>query len=445
MRREAVGPAERRVGLRPAHLRGGTLLLSALLLAGCGGTRTIAHPRPPAPERVRVALPPPPALVPAAPAEVGMAPWLTARLDSIAGAAMAERTAPAVVMAVGRHGRLVHLRAYGRTHLGEDGFPVEERTLFDLASLTKVIAATTTAMILEEDGRLDLERPAAFYLPELTDTTKAAITVRMLLTHTAGFPSGLPLARQPRCTPQACRPNRGRDDWMHGINERPLQNPPGTATVYSDVSMITLQLVLERIAGQPLDIFLAQRLFGPLGMRDTHFSPVPVHSSRVAATSVDAARGGLIVGEVHDPSAWSLGGVSGNAGLFSSAPDLAVFAQMLLNGGVYDGVRVLRQETIARWTAPQGPGSSRALGWDTPSGRSSAGRFFSPRAFGHTGFTGTSLWIDPERSLFVVLLTNRVNVPGENQRHIPLRRAVADAVMEAVLDAPLVDWEGGRQ
>jgi len=164
----------------------------------------------------------------------------------------------------------------------------------------------------------------------------------------------------------------------------------------------------------------------------------------VAATQVDSTRGGLIHGEVHDPNAWAIGGVAGHAGLFSSAADLAVFAQMLLNGGSHGSVRILRLETLARWTAPQWPGSSRALGWDTPSGESSAGRHFSPRSFGHTGFTGTSLWVDPERGLFVVLLTNRVNRGGDNQRHVPLRRAVADAAQRAILDAPLVDWEAAR-
>jgi CubicO group peptidase (beta-lactamase class C family) len=139
-----------------------------------------------------------------------------------------------------------------------------------------------------------------------------------------------------------------------------------------------------------------------------------------------------------------MGGVAGHAGLFSSARDLAVLAQMLLNGGSYGGVRLLSPSTIARWTAIQGAGSSRALGWDTPSGQSSAGRFFSPRSFGHTGFTGTSLWVDPERSLFVILLANRVHYGSDNQRHVPLRRAVADAVQQAIVDAPLVDWEAVR-
>lgn len=417
-----------------------------LLLAAAQACVPPPPPRPPAPEPVPLAPPPAvEALVVAAPAAIGMHPLLSQRLDSIAEAALADQVASGVAIAVGRHGRLVHLRGYGRTHAGPDAAPVDGRTLFDLASLTKVMATTTAAMMLEEEGRLTLDRPAAFYLPELSDSVKAGITVRMLLTHTAGLDAGAPLHRQPRCTPEGCTAaHRGRDDYLAAIAERPLRNPPGTTTLYSDWSMILLQLVVERVSGERLDSFLARRLVAPLGLRDTHFSPAPVARARIAATSVDRERGGLVHGEVHDPSAWAIGGVSGNAGLFSSAADVAVYAQMLLNGGLYDGNRILRQETVARWTAPQLPGSSRAFGFDTPSGRSSAGRFFSPRSFGHTGFTGTSLWVDPDRSLFVVLLTNRVHVPGDNQRHIPLRRAVADAVQEAILDAPLIDWERRR-
>jgi len=156
---------------------------------------------------------------------------------------------------------------------------------------------------------------------------------------------------------------------------------------------------------------------------------------------VQAFRGGLVWGVVHDENAWALGGVAGHAGLFASARDLAVFTQMLLNGGEYGGVRILRAETVARWTARQRRDASRALGWDTPAPGSSAGRFFSPRSFGHTGFTGTSIWADPEKQLFVVLLTSRVNPTRDNPRLGPLRRAVADAVQAAVLDAPLRRWE----
>jgi CubicO group peptidase (beta-lactamase class C family) len=394
--------------------------------------------------------PPPPVAVPtpepepgmqsvtvlaAAPANAaGFAPGLGAQLDSMATAAIADRAAPAIAMAVGRHGRLVHLRGYGAVDWAPGSAAVTDSTLFDLASITKVVATTTAAMILEEEGRLDLDRTVASYLPEITDSTKQGITVRMLLTHRGGLEAFAPLYRT----------HRGRQQYLEQINLRPLRSTPGTQMVYSDWDLILLQLIIERITGQELDAFVRARIFAPLGMRETGFRPA-VPRDRIAATERDSARGGLIWGEVHDPNAWAIGGVAGHAGLFGSARDLAVFAQMLLNGGEYGSVRILRPQTIARWTAPQGPGSSRALGWDTPSGESSAGRFFSTRSFGHTGYTGTSMWVDPERGLFVILLTTRVNPTSENQKQAPLRRAVADAVQNAILDAPLVDWEARRK
>jgi CubicO group peptidase (beta-lactamase class C family) len=178
------------------------------------------------------------------------------------------------------------------------------------------------------------------------------------------------------------------------------------------------------------------------------FNPDTSLYSRIAPTEVDTAAGGLmrghVHGKVHDENAYAMGGVSGHAGLFSTAKDLSIFAQMLLNGGSYNGVRIVKPETLARWTVPQSRESSRALGWDTPSRGSSSGSYFSPRSFGHTGFTGTSIWLDPERGLFVILLTNRVDPTRDNQKQGPLRRAVADAAQKAIVDAPLIDWEKQR-
>lgn len=405
------------------------LLAVPALAAACTPPPAVAPVPAPAPRMQAVTV------LAAAPAEaVGFAPGLSAQLDSIARAAIADSAAPAIAVAVGRHGRLVHVGAYGAVDWAPGSAAVTDSTLFDLASVTKVVATTTAAMILEEEGRLDLDRTVASYLPELTDTAKAGITVRMLLIHRGGLEAFAPLFRQ----------FRGREQYLEQINLRPLRSAPGTATVYSDWDLILLQLVIERITGQMLDEFVRDRVFAPLGMRETGFRPA-LPRERIAATERDTARGGLIWGEVHDPNAWAMGGVAGHAGLFGSVRDLAVFAQMLLNGGEYGSVRILRPQTIARWTVPQGPGASRALGWDTPSGESSAGRFFSPRSFGHTGYTGTSLWMDPERGVFVILLTTRVNPTSQNQKQAPLRRAVADAVQSAILDAPLVDWEARRR
>jgi serine-type D-Ala-D-Ala carboxypeptidase len=356
---------------------------------------------------------------------------ITAHLDQLLGSAVSAGVTPGAVLAAGRHGKLVHLKAYGRVDPDPSAGPASTRTIYDLASLTKVVGTTTAAMILEEEGLLDLDRPVREYLPELDSPEKAGITSRMLLTHEAGFEAFAALYHE----------FRGRDQYLAQINARPLRWTPGTRTEYSDWDLILMQLIVERISGSTLDRFLQERVFGPLGMVDTGFNPSAAVRERVAPTEIQEFRGGKVHGEVHDENAWALGGVAGHAGLFSTAPDLAIFAQMMLNGGEIGGRRILRAETIARWTSRQALGSTRALGWDTPPPRGSAGRYFSARSFGHTGFTGTSMWMDPERGLYVVLLTNRVNPTRENTGIAAVRSAVADAVQQAVSDVPLRERE----
>jgi CubicO group peptidase (beta-lactamase class C family) len=395
------------------------LLLTTVVLTACA----IANdPSLPSPAEGAVSSP---TIV--GPAVVGMAPTITAHLDGIVAGAVAAGITPGAVLAVGRHGRLLHLRGYGALDPEPEAAPADPRTIYDLASLTKVVATTTAAMILEEEGRLDLDRPVREYLPELDSPEKAPITPRMLLIHQAGFEAFAPLYQS----------FRGREQYLREINERPLRWEPGTRTEYSDWDLILMQLVLERITGETLDAFLRERVFQPLGMHDTGFNPPAVLHERVAPTEIQEFRGGKVHGEVHDENAWAMGGVAGHAGLFSTASDLSTFARMMLQGGAVDGVRILRPETIARWTARQGRSSTRALGWDTPSPRGSAGRYFSARSFGHTGFTGTSLWLDPEKGVHVILLTNRVNPTRENTGIAGLRTAVADAVQEAITDVPL--------
>ena len=368
------------------------------------------------------------------PSVAGMDAHLRVTLDSIANEAIGRGVASGISIAVGRYGRLVHLRGYGTTDWAPGSAAVNDSTLFDIASLTKVVATSMAAMLLEEEGLLDLDRPVRSYVPELKARDKATITSRMLLTHSAGFEAGAPLYRK----------WKGRTAYLRQIDLRPLKYKPGTSSIYSDWDMVVLQAVIERIAKEPLDSLVARRVFGPLGMRDTRFTPDLRDSAllaRIVVTENDSTRGGPLRGVVGDHNAWALGGVAGQAGLFSSARDLAVFAQVLLDGGVYRGRPLLRPETIARWTARQNLMSSRALGWDAPAPGASSGQYFSPRSFGHTGYTGTSMWIDPERSLFVVLLMNRVNSRGISEGHLSIRRAVSDAVQEAILDAPLVTWE----
>jgi CubicO group peptidase (beta-lactamase class C family) len=431
----------------PLFTRGPLLRATAALLvtaaaAGCARQPILMEPEP-APA-IPAPLPPPPrlptvgALISAPPASVGMDSTLPSRLDSIIQVGLAEGAAPGASVAVGRYGRLVFIKGYGTLDYAPDAPAVSPRTIYDLASLTKVVATTTSAMILEETGKLDLDKPVAFYVPELNAPDKAGITVRMLLTHSGGFEAYAPLYSA------ANGSLRGRAAYLAAINQRPLQYPPGTQTIYSDWDMVLMQAVIERISGVSLDQYADGHIFRQLGMLDTRFRPDTNDRAvreRIAPTTQDSLRGGRLRGTVHDANAWALGGVSGHAGLFSTARDLAIFAQFLLDGGTFDQVRILAPQTIARWTSRQNVAGSRALGWDTPAPGSSAGRYFSPRSFGHTGYTGTSLWIDPEKGVFVVLLMNRVTLRGEATRHVQLRRDVADAVERAVLDAPLIDWE----
>jgi CubicO group peptidase (beta-lactamase class C family) len=372
-----------------------------------------------------------PALTRGKPSAVGMSNALVRRLDSVITAAIADHATPGATIAVARRGKLLLLKGYGRNDWAAGAPRAVDSTMYDMASLTKVVATTTAAMILEEEGKLDIERTVASYLPEYDVPDKRGITVRMLLTHTSGIHSNHPLWKEAK----------GREQYFKGMIAFPLARAPGSAAEYTDWNMVLMQFIIERITGQTLDQFVEARVFGPLGMRDTWYNPPEAMKPRIAPTETEDFRGGQVWGVVHDETAWVLGGVSGNAGLFSSARDLAVFVQMLLNGGSYGSTQILKPSTVARWTARQRPDASRALGWDTPSPQSSAGRFFSPRSFGHTGFTGTSIWADPERELFVVLLTNRVNPTRDNQKIGPLRRAVADVVQQAVTDSPLRQWE----
>ena len=369
-------------------------------------------------------------LVVAPPEAAGFAPELTARLDSAMRALVAEARVPGAVLAVGRRGRLVHLQGYGTTDWSPGAPPADASTLYDLASLTKVVATTTAAMALEDAGRLDLDRPVRRYVPELDARDKAGITVRMLLTHRSGLEAGASLYETVR----------GKAAYVAAINARPVQAPPGTHTEYGDWNLVLLQAVIERVTGRPLDVFVRDRIFRPLGMRDARFRPDTTdHALRRRIAPTDVAWG-----VVHDPNARAMGGVSGHAGLFATARDLAVFAQAMLNGGRYGTARIASPATVARWTAAQRADASRALGWDTSlSPATGAGTLFSRRSYGHTGFTGTSLWIDPDRELFVVLLLHRVHRRGESVGIGGARRRVHDLVQQSVVDVVRVRKEPG--
>jgi CubicO group peptidase (beta-lactamase class C family) len=358
--------------------------------------------------------------------------YLTSEVDS---------AFPGAVLAVGIAGQRPMIVAVG--HYGvDDARPVDTATVFDIASLTKVVGLTTMCMLLVHEGKLDLDALVQRYVPAFRGPGKERVTIRHLLTHSSGLPAWRPLYTEAttRATAVAL------------ADTTPLTSEPGATSVYSDIGIIVLTQVVEAITGQRLDALLEARLFGPLGMRDTRFLPPAEWKSRIAPTE-RSQDGTVIHGTVHDENAWRLGGVAGHAGLFSTAPDLVRFVTWLLGGwhgresedtaGLTPGRRpgvsrpTLPSELVKEWTRRQNlpPGSSRALGWNTPSGpNSSAGTKLGPLAFGHTGFTGTSIWIDPERALFIILLTNRVHPTRENNRIGRVRSRVADLVVTALTE-----------
>ncbi len=364
----------------------------------------------------------------AAPASLGFDSTRLARAVDYLRAEVDSGAFPGAVLAVGRHGRLALLAPVG--HYGvDDPRPVEAGTIYDLASLTKVVGLTTACMLLVDAGKLALDAPVQRYVPEFRDGGKERVTVRHLLTHTSGLPPWRPLYREADSRQTAL--------WI--VNTTPLVTPPGQAYVYSDLGAMVLAEVVERITAEPLDRFLAARVFGPLGMPATRYLPPPGWRDRIAPTERDTAfRHRMLRGEVHDENTARLGGVSGHAGLFANAPDLARFAAMLMNGGAWDTLQLIHSETVAEFTRRQNvvPGSTRALGWDTPpeppDSTASAGTTLSPRAFGHTGFTGTSLWMDPDQDLFIILLTNRVHPTRANTAILRVRPRVADLVVGAL-------------
>jgi beta-N-acetylhexosaminidase len=343
---------------------------------------------------------------------------------------IADGAMPGAVAMIGFRGELVLAVARGRTSWSDDVPQVRADTLYDLASLTKVVATTTLAMLEVERGRLDLEASIAAYLPELRGGDKEAIRVADLLAHSSGILWWTDLYRRVGAEPADEAKRRALEE----VFALPLESAPGTATVYSDLGILLLGEILERLSGLPLDGLARGRIFDPLGMTETRYRPGLDLLPRIAPTENDPWRGRVVHGEVHDENAAALGGVAPHAGLFSTAGDLAVFAQFLLDGGVSCGARLLRGDTVELFTsrAERVPGSSRALGWDTPSEQSSAGRYFSDSSFGHTGYTGTSLWLDPERDLFAILLTNRVHPTRDNRKLIELRPRFHEAVVRSL-------------
>jgi CubicO group peptidase (beta-lactamase class C family) len=337
--------------------------------------------------------------------------------------AIAQRAFPAASIAVTWKQKLVALKAIGRCTYEPDSSPVTTASVFDLASVSKVVATTGMAMILYQRGLLDLEAPVTALVPEFAgaDQRRRDVTLHMLLAHSSGLPAYEKLFLRAK----------NRADLLVAAFTTPLTGDPGTRAEYSDIGFIILGVALERIADESLDRFCQREWFGPLGMAHTAYNPPAAWRTSIPPTADDRSfRRRIIQGEVQDENASVLGGVAGHAGLFATAEDIATFAHVMLQAGR----PVLHPETLAlftrRETSPAG--TSRALGWDTPSSPSQSGKYFSASSFGHLGYTGTSLWIDPERQLSITLVTNRTWPDCSNKAITEVRPRFHDAVAEAL-------------
>ncbi len=359
------------------------------------------------------------------PESVGFDSKKLSRVDSIITEAIRDSAFPAAQVCVVKEGVVVLNKAFGRFTYDAHSPATSLESLFDIASLTKVVATTSAVMKLYDGGKISLDDKVGKFIPQFTQGKKSEITLRHLLAHTSGLP---PFRQLWKICPDA----KYGIDTVFATN---LVANPGDTTIYSDLGFITLGKIVEKVSGMPLDAYVVKNFFEPLGMKQTMFRPPKESRSETVPTEYDSVwRKRLVQGTVHDENAEFLGGVSGHAGLFSTAFDLATLIEMITNGGEYNGKRYLRSETVALFTKKQSQKSTRALGWDTKSLKGSmAGNLFSERSFGHSGFTGTTIWVDPQRNLFVILLTNRVYPTRANGKISRVRPAVHDAVIEALV------------
>ena len=341
-------------------------------------------------------------------------------VDKIVEDAIANGNAPGGVLLVGHNGVFVHRRAYGQLSSAGKPEAMTPDTIFDLGALTEVVATTTCIMRLEQLGQIKLNDPVAKYIPDFAQGGKEEITIRMLLTHYSGLPADLDLKES----------WNGTEEGYNRVNAAKLVNAPGSTFLYSDIGFVVLGELVQKVSGMPLDQYAQTYVFGPLGMTNTRFNPPPAWQSRIAPTQRDEHSGITLRGTVHDPTARQMNGVAGNAGVFSTADDLAKFAQAMLN----HGAPILSPIVFEKMTTPQQPAnmpSVRGLGWDIDSPFSSnRGELLPVGSFGHTGFTGTSLWIDPTTNTYIILLTNSVQMKMGSV--IALRTEVANAVAGAL-------------
>ena len=380
------------------------------------------------------------------------------QIDALVEKDIADKKLPGAVVLIGHKGKIVFRRAYGNRALVPSVEKMTVDTIFDLASLTKVVATTTSVMMLVEQGKIRLNDAIGKFIPEIEDEAVKKITIQQMLTHVSGFAPDFDLREK----------WTGREGMLQALYKEKLRQPSETRFVYSDINFITLGEIVERVSGKTLDVFAEENIFAPLGETETTFLRRDLNQktpntlsqnrnliNRIAPTENVCGQqsylGGtpekdcgkmlqILRGEVHDPTAHRMNGVAGHAGLFSTADDLARFCQMLLNGGSLDGKRILAAATVARMTAPivvSETGATRGLGWDINTGFSSnRGELFPLGSFGHTGFTGTSIWIDRVSQTFVIFLSNRVHPDGKGDV-TPIRARVATVAASAIEDMPI--------
>jgi CubicO group peptidase (beta-lactamase class C family) len=371
------------------------------------------------------------------PEEAGLSAKQLRRLDRILNKALLRKDFPGAVLLVGRKGKVILRKAYGDCQWVPQRRPMKESMVFDLASITKPVATATSLLILVEDGEISLEEKVKDYVPEFAayvdPTGRPGEDARIwhLLTHTSGLPPYVEPGGHAGVE-QLFGPSLSTENLVSYIARLPKTDPPGTSLHYSCLGYITLAHIIKKISGQDIAEFSQERIFGPLRMKHTFFCPPKKELSLCVPTEVIGEK--PLIGVVHDPLARLQGGISGNAGLFSTADDLAVFAEMMLHKGTYRGVRILSPLTVARMTSvwPKAAFCGRGLGWDLDSPQSTnGGDLFGPNSYGHTGYTGTSIWIDPDTETYIVFLTNRVH-PDDKGAVSAMRSRVANVVAAAI-------------
>jgi CubicO group peptidase (beta-lactamase class C family) len=347
-------------------------------------------------------------------------------IDKVVTSAIKDSAFPGAVLLVAKDGMVAYHKAFGRMDYQRYSKSMQLNTIYDLASVTKVISTTSAVMKLVDEGKIRLENPVVSYLPQFGRNGKAGISVYNLMVHNSGLPAWRKFYEF--CNDPAC--------VLDSVFATPLIYRTGDSTVYSDLGLITLGKIVEKVSGVSLDRYVDSLFFKPLGMNSTMYNPPQELWGNVAPTEVDTywlKTGVAVCGRVHDENAAVLGGVSGHAGLFSTASDLAILLQMLLDGGTYGGKHYINESTIRLFTQRQSEKSSRGIGWDMKSLKNSwAGSLMSNKTFLHTGFTGTSVAVDPERNLIVVFLTNRVNPSRTFQKIFDVRPKLHDAVVRAL-------------